>query len=188
MAVMNHPFRTTTMGWTRHLVSKAGRSAWCALFAFTAATGSAQSAQPGALAQPLMRLGGIFPEQTLSMAADVCVKRVPASKAAWADTSQQWQEQHREKLAALKQRQNSFERVLAAPVPKSAPLDLPAFVAYQAQATMLVIYGLATANDTTAATYCDDLRARYLDRPSEDRRLDQALADADLILQALYGR
>jgi hypothetical protein len=131
----------------------------------------------------LFQLGGAFAEQALGLAADLCTQRVPASRTGWQEASRQWHEDHRDRLEALRQSTRSLETALRTrPVP-GAPLDLGQYTQASAQASALVLYGLAAASDAKASELCETLRARMLDRASQDRSLDQAQAAVSAALR-----
>jgi hypothetical protein len=185
---MKHPTAFRNGAETGRRFSVARRLVCCTFLALAWPACNAQPEASPALLKALMGLGGMFVEDGLSTAMDVCGQRIPASRPVWTDASRQWHTDHHEQLVALKEAEASIEKALRTTTPSSRPLDMTTFVMYRAQAVSLVLYALATSDDAKASSSCDNLRALFLARADQDRDLDRALADATLVLGAFPKR
>jgi hypothetical protein len=131
-----------------------------------------------------MQLGSLFIEDIVNEETEVCTERFPETKTSWSTASNDWHQNHRDELLELRQTQRTLEAALKKN-PSSAYFNLAQYTGFRFQGTMLVMYGLAIANDHKAGQLCEDLKTKYLDDGHTKEVVNQAKRAAAAALQLL---
>ena len=129
-----------------------------------------------------VELGALFLESTIKSHAEVCQKRILASREPWALALNSWQARNKDKLDQLRALGSRLEERYQRQENDPFKLFPSPLLTLALQQTVLSMSSLAGANDGEAASMCDGLLALLSDERFNSLNLERVSKTVEAIL------